>query len=117
LVTLSTYQSVRRYSSEEGRGFMNSTSEVAVISSGPLACVILSKRWQFLGALAKLRRATISCVMSVRLSVSLSDRRTAWKNSVPTGRIFMKFYMTIFRKSVEGIQVLLNSEINNGYFA
>ena len=38
---------------------------------------------QFLGAFAKLRKAAISFVMSVRLS--------AWNNSAPTGRIFIKF--------------------------
>ena len=37
----------------------------------------------FLGAFAKLRKATISFVMSVRPS--------AWNDSAPTGRIFMKF--------------------------
>jgi hypothetical protein len=41
----------------------------------------------FLGAPAKLRKATISFVMSVRPSVLLS----AWNNLAPTGRIFMKF--------------------------
>jgi hypothetical protein len=39
----------------------------------------------FLGAFAKLRRAAISFGMSVRPS--------AWDNSAPTGRIFMKFYI------------------------
>jgi hypothetical protein len=38
---------------------------------------------EFLSAFAKLRKATISFVMSVRLS--------AWENSAPIGRIFMKF--------------------------
>ena len=37
---------------------------------------------QFLGVFAKLRKATISFVMSVRLS--------AWKKWAPTGRRFMK---------------------------
>jgi hypothetical protein len=37
----------------------------------------------FLGAFAKLRKGTVSFVMSVSLS--------AWNNSTPTGRIFMKF--------------------------
>ena len=38
---------------------------------------------KFLGAFAKLRKATIGFVTPVRLS--------AWKNSAPTGRIFIKF--------------------------
>jgi hypothetical protein len=48
----------------------------------------------------KLRKATISFAMSVRLSVCLpaclSFHLSAWKNSAPTGRIFMKFYIWVF---------------------
>jgi hypothetical protein len=43
----------------------------------------------FLGASAKLLKATISFVMSVRPPARLS----AWNNSTPTGRIFIKFYI------------------------
>jgi hypothetical protein len=43
---------------------------------------------QFLGAFAKLRKATVSFVMSVPAST--------WKNSVPTGCIFMKFDFWVF---------------------
>jgi hypothetical protein len=39
-------------------------------------------KYGFLGAFAKLRKATISFVMSVRLP--------SWNISAPTGRIFMK---------------------------
>jgi hypothetical protein len=39
----------------------------------------------FLDAFAKLRKAAINFVVSVRLS--------AWNNSAPTGRIFTKFYI------------------------
>jgi len=39
----------------------------------------------FLAAYAKLRKANISLVMSVRPSV--------WNNSAPTGRILMYFYI------------------------
>ena len=46
----------------------------------------------FLHAFAKLRKATIRFVMSVRLSVLPST----WSNSAPTGRIFMKFYIWRF---------------------
>jgi hypothetical protein len=43
---------------------------------------------EFLGTLSKLRkRLTISFVVSVRLS--------AWNNSAPTGRIFMKFCISV----------------------
>ena len=46
-----------------------------------------------LGALAKLRKATSSFVMPVRLSVRPSVRLSAWNNSAPNGRIFIKFYI------------------------
>jgi hypothetical protein len=51
--------------------------------------------WQderFLSAFAKLRKATISVVMSGRLSVyTPACPPSAWNNSDPTGPIFMKF--------------------------
>ena len=43
---------------------------------------------QFLDAIAKLRKSTISIVMSVRLST--------WNNSALTERIFMKYDMAVF---------------------
>ena len=46
---------------------------------------------KLLGACAKFRNATVSFVMSVGLS--------AWNNSAPTGRIFMKFDTSIFSKT------------------
>jgi hypothetical protein len=48
-----------------------------------------------LGAFAKLRKATISFVMSFRLSPRLYVRLSAWNNSAPTGRIFMKFVISV----------------------
>jgi hypothetical protein len=49
-----------------------------------ITCVVgLFNRYQFLGAVAKLRKAIMSFVMSVRLS--------SWNNSALTRRIFMKF--------------------------
>ena len=64
---------------------------------------------RFLGAFAKLRKATISFVMSVCPS--------AWNNSNPIGRILIKLDISAFiRKSVEKIQVQLKSDKNNGYF-
>ena len=61
-------------------------------------------RRQFLGAFAKLRKATISFHMSVRPSVRPSvcpsvrpsARPPAWNSSTPTGRIFMKLGFFIF---------------------
>jgi len=46
---------------------------------------VVVKHWSFLGAFAKFSKSDVSLVMSVRLS--------AWKNSAPTGRIFMKFHI------------------------
>ena len=37
-----------------------------------------------------------NCEASSRLSVCLSVRLLAWNNSVPTGRIFMKFDISLF---------------------
>jgi hypothetical protein len=45
-----------------------------------------------LGAFAKLRKATTTFAMSVRLS--------AWKNSAPTGRILMKVNIEYFSKNL-----------------
>jgi hypothetical protein len=46
---------------------------------------------RFLSAFSKVRKATISFVMSVRLSCT-----SAWNNSAPTGWIFMKIYIWLF---------------------
>ena len=58
---------------------------------------------KFIGSFAKLRKATIGIVMSVRMSARPPARplarsparplarSPAWNNSAPTGRIFMKF--------------------------
>jgi len=54
--------------------------------------------FSFLDAFAKSRKATISFIMFVCMS--------AWDNTTPTGRIFVKFFM-IFQKSVQRIQVSL----------
>jgi hypothetical protein len=63
----------------------------------------------FLGAFTKLRKATVSIVMSVLLS--------EWNKSAPTGWIFMKFeIMSIFEKYVKKIEVSLKSDKHNGYF-
>ena len=53
----------------------------------------------WLGAFAKLRKATISFVMSVRLSVRLKQIGSHWKD--------FHEYLSIVRKSVEKIQVPL----------
>jgi hypothetical protein len=41
---------------------------------------------------------------------------SAWNNSIPTGRIFLEIWrFSIFRKSVEKIQIWLKSNKYNGY--
>ena len=61
----------------------------------------------FFCAVAKLRNATVSfrCVCP-----------SARNNSAPTGRIFIKFDISIFRKSFENIQVSLKSGKYSGYW-
>jgi len=63
---------------------------------------------QFLGAFAKLRRATISSVISVRLSVYPSVRSRG-KTLLPLDGFLCQFIFECFRKSVEKIQVSLQS--------
>jgi hypothetical protein len=66
----------------------------------------------FLGAFAKLRKATVSFVLSVCLFafVRMELLGCHW-----TG-FHEIWYFSIFRKSVEKIQVSLKSDMNNGYF-
>jgi len=69
--------------------------------------------FQLLGAFANCEKATTNFVAYVCMSAYQS---TVWNNSVPTERIFMKFDMSIFGKSVEKIQVSLQSDKSNVYF-
>jgi len=59
-----------------------------------MACCLIKHEYHvgLLGALSKLRKATVSFVMSVRLC--------AWNNSVPTGRVFMKSDIWVFLENV-----------------
>jgi hypothetical protein len=63
---------------------------------------------RFLGVCAKLWKATISFVISIRSAVR--------NNSATTERILMKLDVLLFWKSVEKIQVSLKSDKNNRYF-
>jgi hypothetical protein len=68
------------------------------------SCVL----FQFLGTFTNLRKETTS-FMSVCPS--------AWNNSAPTGRIFMKFHVwASFKTWVKKIQIQLKPDKNNGYF-
>jgi hypothetical protein len=64
----------------------------------------------FLGAFAKLRKANISFVMSVRPSISMQNLGSHRTDFLEI------WYLNIFRKIVEKIQVSLKSDKNNGYF-
>jgi hypothetical protein len=57
----------------------------------------------FLGAFTKLQKATLSFVTS--------DRLSSWNRLAPIGRALIKFdILTIFRKSVQKLQVPLKSD-------
>ena len=82
---------------------------------------------KFFGALAKLRKATVSFVKSVRssvcqpvcvkqldsvlwcLSVRLSVRQSAWNSSTPPERIFMKFDIRIFFENCAFCEIMLKN--------
>ena len=67
-------------------------------------------RQLFLGAVANLRKATISFVVCVCLSVRMEQLGFHWADFCEI------LYFRIFRKSVKEIQVLFKSDKNNGYF-
>jgi len=61
-------------------------------------------------AFAKFRKALISFVMSVSVSIRMEQLGCHW------GVFREIWYLSIFRKSVQKIQVSLKSDNNNGYF-
>jgi hypothetical protein len=69
---------------------------------------VLTDFWRIIGAFAKLSKASISFIASVRSSVRLS----AWNNLVPNIRVLMKFDISNFQNFVEKIQVSLKSDKN-----
>ena len=64
----------------------------------------------FVGALAKLRKATISFVMYVCLSVRMEQGCSHWTDFNEI------WYLNIFRKSVEKVRVALKRDKNCAYF-
>jgi hypothetical protein len=64
----------------------------------------------FLGALAKLQKAIISFVLSVRPSVFMEKLGFHWTDFDEI------WYLDLLGKSVSKIQVLLKSNKNDGYF-
>ena len=69
-----------------------------------------------LGAFAKLRKATVSFVMSVRLSVLSPFVYPHGTTRLPLTDFNEIWYSIISRKYVDRIQVLLKSDKNNWYF-
>ena len=57
-----------------------------------------------------MRKATVTFVMSVRLSVHMEHLSFQWTD------VYEIWYLNIFRKSAQKSQVSLKSEENNGYF-
>jgi hypothetical protein len=89
------------------------------VSGANLRSVLLSSRlagrlnWSFpwfWGAFAKLRKATISFVMSVCPSVRMEQLGFYW-----TG-FHAVWHLSVLRKFVEEIKIWLNSDNNSGYF-
>jgi hypothetical protein len=64
-----------------------------------------------LGAYAKLRKATVSFVMSVRPFDRKNQRGSQWMD------FHLILYLSIFRKYVQKIQVSFTLWRDNGYFA
>jgi len=64
----------------------------------------------FLGAFTKLRKATISFLMSLRPFVCMEQLGSHWKD------FYEILYINTFLKSVAKNKVLLKSDKNNGHF-
>jgi hypothetical protein len=83
-----------------------------VYGLGVFTCRVTSwqhKIWLFLGAVANLRKAAISVVISVCPSVRIEQLGSHWTE------FHEIWYLSIFRKSVEKIQVSLKSNKNKRY--
>jgi len=64
----------------------------------------------FVGEFEKLRKATISLAMSVRPSVRMDQLGSHWKD------FHEIWYMKVFRKTIEKIQISSRSDKIKGYF-
>ena len=66
--------------------------------------------WEIFGAFAKLRKATISFIVSASLSVRIEQFGSHWTD-------FHEIrYQSTIRTPVDKTQVYLKSDKNNGYF-
>ena len=96
-------------SNEDDRTKWNLTLTTETIYLQWISENLIGCNYNVLDAFTKLRKATISSCLTVRLS--------GWNKSAPTGRIFIKFHiLSIFRKCVDKVQVSLKYYKNNGYF-
>jgi len=66
--------------------------------------------WQLLVAFAKLRKATFSFVMSLCLSFRMEQLDSHWTD------FHEIWYLSIFRKCIDNIQILLKSDKNNIFY-
>jgi hypothetical protein len=82
--------------------------EPKLVFAGPMSLVVTCESYTFLGAIAKLQKATISFVMSP--SARMEQLGSHWTD------FHEIWYLSIFRNSVEKIQVSLKSDKNKGYF-
>jgi hypothetical protein len=64
----------------------------------------------FLGSFPKLRKVTITFVMSVIISVRMEQLGSHWTD------FHEVLFLSIFPKSIKKIQVSLKSDYNNRYF-
>jgi hypothetical protein len=76
-----------------------------------LSCTDMVTLGLFLGAFAKLPKENISFVMSACPFVRMKQLGSHWVD------IHEIWYLSVFRKSVEKIQMSLKSDKNNSYFA
>jgi len=81
-----------------------------ILSHAPLFFTLINTPAFILGAFAKLRKATSSFVVSVRLSVGMEKLGSHWTD------FHEIWYLRFFRKSVKKIQVSSKPDKNNGYF-
>jgi hypothetical protein len=66
--------------------------------------------YNFLGAFAKLRNATVGFVMSFRPSGP-----DGWNNSAATGRVFMKIYIWVFFENFPENSCFIKIDKSSGY--
>jgi hypothetical protein len=90
--------------------WLHKTLFVCIVSRSLPMNSVTSTVNQFFDPFAKLRKATVNFVMSVCLSVRMKQLGSH------TTDLHEVWYLSIFRKTVDKIQLWLNPDKNNGYF-